>query len=195
MDKAPLSPLVVAVAAAAAFAIGSFVVSAIGPDHLRSTRAPTTFFAVAISLSLTSIVVARWGSLPLWRTMARTVGVGVAAMLITFAIGSPVGPSPVARRPSPVARRPSPVARRPSPVARRPSPVARRPSPVARRPVGMTDRRLASVSRRCHPRVGNAEPVRRSPTSASGTRPRNLEGESGEIAAIYRSSHRLTVRK
>ena len=43
---------------------------------------------MALSLSLTSIVVARWGNLPVLRTMARTVGVGTAAMLITFAIGS-----------------------------------------------------------------------------------------------------------
>ena len=43
---------------------------------------------MALSLSLTSVVVARWGNLPLLRTMVRTVGVGVAAMLITFAIGS-----------------------------------------------------------------------------------------------------------
>ncbi len=87
LDEAPVSPLVVAVSAAAAFAIGSFVVL-LSVLITWSTVLPTTFVAVAISLSLTSIVVARWGSLPLWRTMARTVGVGVAAMLITFAIGS-----------------------------------------------------------------------------------------------------------
>jgi VIT1/CCC1 family predicted Fe2+/Mn2+ transporter len=87
LDETPVAPLVVAVSSAAAFAIGSFVVL-LSVVLAWSTVLPTTFFAVALSLSLTSIVVARWGNLPLWRTMARTVGVGVAAMLITFAIGS-----------------------------------------------------------------------------------------------------------
>ena len=76
-----------AVSAAGAFAIGSLVVL-LSVLVTWSTRLPTTFVAVAISLSLTSIVVARWGNLPVVRTMARTVGVGIAAMVITFAIGS-----------------------------------------------------------------------------------------------------------
>ena len=87
LDEAPISPLIVAVSAAGAFAIGSLIVL-LSVVIAWSTWLPTTFFAVALSLSLTSVVVARWGNLPLWRTMARTVGVGVAAMLITFAIGS-----------------------------------------------------------------------------------------------------------
>jgi VIT1/CCC1 family predicted Fe2+/Mn2+ transporter len=87
LDEAPVPPLVVATLAATAFAIGSLVVL-VSVVVTWSTVLPTTFFAVVLSLSLTSIVVARWGSLPLLRTMARTVGVGIAAMLITFAIGS-----------------------------------------------------------------------------------------------------------
>jgi len=88
LDEPPVRPVIVAVASATAFAIGSFVVLLTVLVSPSSNRFPTTFFAVALSLSLTSIVVARWGSLPLWRTMARTVVVGVVAMLITFAIGS-----------------------------------------------------------------------------------------------------------
>ena len=87
LDEARIPPLVVAVSAAGAFAIGSLVVL-LSVLITWSTRLPTTFVAVAISLSLTSIVVARWGNLPVVRTMARTVGVGIAAMVITFAIGS-----------------------------------------------------------------------------------------------------------
>ena len=87
LDEAPVPPLVVATLAATAFAIGSLVVL-VSVVVTWSTVLPTTFFAVVLSLSLTSIVVARWGSLPLLRTMARTVGVGAAAMVITFAIGS-----------------------------------------------------------------------------------------------------------
>ena len=87
LDEARTPPLVVAVSAASAFAIGSLVVL-LSVLVTWSTRLPTTFVAVAISLSLTSIVVARWGNLPIVRTMARTVGVGIAAMVITFAIGS-----------------------------------------------------------------------------------------------------------
>lgn len=91
LGETPTPPLVVAVSAASAFALGSLVVL-LSVVITWSTRLPTTFVAVAISLSLTSIVVARWGNLPVLRTMARTVGVGVAAMLITFAIGSLIDP-------------------------------------------------------------------------------------------------------
>ena len=66
LDEAPVSPLFVAVTAAAAFAIGSLVVL-LSVLVTWSTVLPTTFFAVALSLSLTSVVVARWGSLPLLR--------------------------------------------------------------------------------------------------------------------------------
>ncbi len=92
LDDAPISPLMVGVTAAGAFAIGSLIVLASVVITPWTNRLPTTFFAVALSLSLTSIVVARWGNLPLWRTMARTVGVGIAAMLITFAIGTRIEP-------------------------------------------------------------------------------------------------------
>ena len=91
LDEARLSPVVVAITAAAAFAVGSLVVL-VSVLVTWSTVLPTTFFAVALSLSLTSIVVARWGDLPLIPTMVRTVGVGVVAMVITFAIGSLIDP-------------------------------------------------------------------------------------------------------
>jgi VIT1/CCC1 family predicted Fe2+/Mn2+ transporter len=49
---------------------------------------PVTFLTVAISLSLTSVVLARWGKLPVARTIARTLVLGLSAMLMTFAIGT-----------------------------------------------------------------------------------------------------------
>lgn len=91
LDEARIPPSVAAITAAAAFAIGSLVVL-LSVLVAWSTVLPTTFFAVALSLSLTSIVVARWGDLPLIPTMVRTVGVGVVAMVITFGIGSLIDP-------------------------------------------------------------------------------------------------------
>ena len=101
LDEAPTPPLIAAISAAGAFAVGSLVVL-LSVGITWSTRLPTTFVAVALSLGLTSVVVARWGNLPLLRTMVRTVGVGVAAMLITFAIGSLI--EPLTDRPAPEAR-------------------------------------------------------------------------------------------
>src|SRR4029453_18381020 len=58
---------------------------ALTPSHLR---VPTTFFAVTIGLALTSVVVARWGDVPLGRTVARNVAIGLTSMAVAFAVGS-----------------------------------------------------------------------------------------------------------
>lgn len=55
------------------------------PSHLR---VPATFFAVTIGLALTSVVVARWGDVPLGRTVARNVAIGLTSMAVAFAVGS-----------------------------------------------------------------------------------------------------------
>ena len=51
-------------------------------------RILTTFVAVTIALGLSSLVVARWGDVPLGRTLARNVTVGLTAMEVSFVIGS-----------------------------------------------------------------------------------------------------------
>jgi len=83
-----LQPLVAAALAGVAFAVGALIVVATLLSTPRSTRLPTTFFAVALSLGLTSFVLARWGQVPVGRTIVRNVGVGVTAMFVSLAIGS-----------------------------------------------------------------------------------------------------------
>jgi VIT1/CCC1 family predicted Fe2+/Mn2+ transporter len=51
-------------------------------------RIPTTFVAVTIALMLSSVVVAHWGDVPLGRTLARNVTIGLAAMAASYAVGS-----------------------------------------------------------------------------------------------------------
>jgi VIT1/CCC1 family predicted Fe2+/Mn2+ transporter len=60
----PIRPFVAAVLAGVAFAIGALIVVATILSTPRSARLPTTFFAVALSLGLTSLVLARWGQVP-----------------------------------------------------------------------------------------------------------------------------------
>lgn len=88
VDEAPPPPLAFAIASGLVFVLGAlFVVTTavLTPSHLR---VPTTFFAVTIGLGLTSTVVARWGDVPLWRTVARNVVVGLTSMVVAFAVGS-----------------------------------------------------------------------------------------------------------
>lgn len=84
----PLRPIVAAALAGLAFAVGALIVVATILSTPRSARLPTTFFAVAFSLALTSLVLARWGQVPAGRTIVRNVGVGVTAMFASLAIGS-----------------------------------------------------------------------------------------------------------
>ena len=84
----PLRPIVAAALAGVAFAVGALIVVATIVSTPRSSRLPTTFFAVALSLALTSLVLARWGQLPVARTIVRNVSIGVTAMFVSLAIGS-----------------------------------------------------------------------------------------------------------
>jgi VIT1/CCC1 family predicted Fe2+/Mn2+ transporter len=88
VDDPPPSPLLAAVGSGAAFALGALVVVVTVLLTPSSWRVPTTFVAVAISLAITSGIVARWGEVPPGRTVLRTVTIGVTAMAVTFAIGS-----------------------------------------------------------------------------------------------------------
>lgn len=88
VDQPAPRPLVASLLSGLAFAAGALVVVLTVLLTPSASWAPTTFVAVALSLTISSVVVARWGEVPLGRTLARTVGIGVAAMAITFAIGS-----------------------------------------------------------------------------------------------------------
>jgi VIT1/CCC1 family predicted Fe2+/Mn2+ transporter len=81
-------PIAIAARTGVACAIGSVVVlltAILTPSHWRI---PSSFLAVALSLGLTSVVLARRGQVPVGRTVIRTVLIGMTAMLVTFAIGS-----------------------------------------------------------------------------------------------------------
>jgi VIT1/CCC1 family predicted Fe2+/Mn2+ transporter len=82
------SPLAAAIATALVFAVGAAVVGVTVVLTPSTWRIPTTFVAVTIALGLSSLVVARWGDVPLGRTLARNVTVGVTAMAVSFVIGS-----------------------------------------------------------------------------------------------------------
>jgi VIT1/CCC1 family predicted Fe2+/Mn2+ transporter len=85
-DEPP--PLVTALAAGVAFALGSFVPVLsvlLAPDAWRML---VTFGAVVLSLAVTSLVLARMGRTDVVRTIARTVLLGVVAMVLTLAGGS-----------------------------------------------------------------------------------------------------------
>ncbi|MBS1849167.1 MAG: VIT1/CCC1 transporter family protein [Actinobacteria bacterium] len=86
---APLTrPLLVASTAAIAFAIGAAVVVVASIFAPAPWRVRSTMVAVVCSLSVTSFIAGRWGQVPYGRTLARTVGIGLVAMLVTYAVGS-----------------------------------------------------------------------------------------------------------
>lgn len=88
LEAAPIRPVLEAAASGGAFAAGSIVVLlTVLLTPVRSLGG-STFVAVAVSLTLTSLVVARWGNLPVARTIVRTVGIGMTAMAVSFALGS-----------------------------------------------------------------------------------------------------------
>src|SRR5262245_4171924 len=88
VDEAQPSPLVAAIASALVFALGAAVVVVTAVLTPSTWRIPTTFVAVTLALGLSSVVVARWGEVPLGRTLTRNVTVGLTAMAVSFLIGS-----------------------------------------------------------------------------------------------------------
>ena len=83
-----IHPLLIAVGAALAFAAGASLVILtvlLAPSDWRSIA---VLFAAAGALAVTSAVVGRLGRLPVWRTMLRTVVIGVAAMLLSLLVGT-----------------------------------------------------------------------------------------------------------
>jgi VIT1/CCC1 family predicted Fe2+/Mn2+ transporter len=57
----------------------------------ESWRLWVTFGAVTVALAATGVISARLGGAPWGPAVLRNVGVGVLAMLVTFAVGSYVG--------------------------------------------------------------------------------------------------------
>jgi VIT1/CCC1 family predicted Fe2+/Mn2+ transporter len=88
VDGPSPSALVAGITSGLVFALGALVVVATAVVTPSAWRVPTTFVAVTIALVLTSCVVARWGDVPLGRTVARNVFVGLTAMAVSFAVGS-----------------------------------------------------------------------------------------------------------
>jgi VIT1/CCC1 family predicted Fe2+/Mn2+ transporter len=88
IDEPPPGSLVFAIASGVAFVLGALVVVVSAVLTPSAWRVPTTFVAVTIALALSSMVVARWGDVPLGRTVARNVSIGLTSMAVSFAVGS-----------------------------------------------------------------------------------------------------------
>lgn len=88
VDEPPPRPLVFALGSGLVFVLGAAVVVLSAVLTPSQWRVPTTFVAVTIALGLSSSVIARWGDVPLGRTLARNVGVGLTSMAVSFAVGS-----------------------------------------------------------------------------------------------------------
>src|SRR5262249_51642207 len=65
VDEPQPSPVVAAVASGLVFAMGAVVVGVTTVLTPSTWRVPTTFVAVTIALALSSLVVSRWGDVPL----------------------------------------------------------------------------------------------------------------------------------
>jgi VIT1/CCC1 family predicted Fe2+/Mn2+ transporter len=88
VDEPPPQPLAFALASGLVFALGALVVVVTAVLTPSDWRVPATFIAVTIALVLSSGVVSRWGDVPLGRTVARNVAVGLISMTVAFAVGS-----------------------------------------------------------------------------------------------------------
>ena len=88
VDEPEPPPLVDAIASGLAFMLGALAVVTTVAVTPSDWRVPITLVAVTIGLGLTSAVIARWGAVPLWRTVARNVAVGFTSMAAAYAVGS-----------------------------------------------------------------------------------------------------------
>lgn len=81
------APAIIATAAGISFALGSAIPLLsilLTPDEWRGR---VTFAAALVSLSITSVFLARMGVVRVRRALTRTVAVGAIAMLLSFAAG------------------------------------------------------------------------------------------------------------
>jgi vacuolar iron transporter family protein len=85
------NPWHAALASSAAFTLGALLplIAILLPSG--AARVPVCFAAVVVALALTGLTGARLGRAPAGPAVARTVGVGVLAMAVTFGVGSLVG--------------------------------------------------------------------------------------------------------
>lgn len=76
------------VGGALAFGLGALIpllITLIFPVGIEATA---ILLAVVISLSLTAVVTARLGDAPLWRTLSRSLLVGVGTLAVSYGVGS-----------------------------------------------------------------------------------------------------------
>lgn len=71
-----------------AFGLGALIPLLITLMFPVSIEATAIVVAVVISLCLTSLVTARLGETPLWRTLLRSLLVGVGTLLVSYVVGS-----------------------------------------------------------------------------------------------------------
>jgi VIT1/CCC1 family predicted Fe2+/Mn2+ transporter len=85
------SPWAAAVASFLAFIVGASLplVAIVVPPH--AARVWVAVAAVVVALVLTGAVSARLGAAPVGRAVARNVGMGLLAMVVTYAVGLAVG--------------------------------------------------------------------------------------------------------
>ena len=84
----PFEPLVAGLLAAGAFALGSGMPLLMLIVYPALWESWAVFVAVLISLSITSGLIALAAGTRVWRALLRTVGIGVATMLISYLAGS-----------------------------------------------------------------------------------------------------------
>jgi len=75
----------------AAFTVGGLIPLAAILLTPRDIAVPVTAVAVTVALAVTGSVSAHFGRAPKLRAMARTVGGGILAMVVTYGIGTLVG--------------------------------------------------------------------------------------------------------
>jgi VIT1/CCC1 family predicted Fe2+/Mn2+ transporter len=85
------SPWAAAAASFVSFVAGALLplVAIVAPPH--AWRVPVCMAAVVVALALTGTVSARLGGAPAARAVARNVGLGLLAMVVTYAVGLLVG--------------------------------------------------------------------------------------------------------
>lgn len=89
--KSLWSSVVVALAAGCAFALGALVpllAVLLVADHWRATA---IFVSSLLALTMTSIILSRFGHLSIQRVFVRTISVAVLAMTVSLVVGSLVG--------------------------------------------------------------------------------------------------------
>jgi vacuolar iron transporter family protein len=81
-------PALGGIAAGLSFMLGAaipLVITALVPGN---AEAWAILLAVVVSLTLTSIIVARSGGTAAWRMIVRTLGVGIGTLVVSFVVGS-----------------------------------------------------------------------------------------------------------